>query len=157
MKGIRFFAVLGLMVMVSVCLAQPALAGPRQLKMNTISATGSDWHKAMLKFAEVVQAKTDGRLEVLVYADGQLGNIPQTLTGMQLGTIDMGYFGTGSVLYLKEAKPLHIMYVPYLFKSKAEALKILNLEVFADIYEGLAQKTGIRIFGVYGARSPRAI
>jgi tripartite ATP-independent transporter DctP family solute receptor len=134
-----------------------AWAEPIQLKINTISATGSDWHKAMLKFAETVKAKTNGKYEVLVYADGQLGNIPQTLSGMQLGSIDMGYFGLGSALYLKEARAMHVMYVPYLFKDKAQATRILNDPIFTDIYKDLAQKTGIRIFGAFGARSPRSI
>ena len=132
-------------------------AAPIQLKINTISATGSDWHKAMLKFAEIVKDKTNGKYEVLVYADGQLGNIPQTLSGMQLGSIDMGYFGLGSALYLKEARPMHVMYVPYLFKDKEQAMRILNDKIFKDIYSDLAQKTGVRIFGAFGARSPRAI
>lgn len=132
-------------------------AAPIQLKMNTISASGSIWNKAMLKFAKIIKKKTKDKYEVLVYTDGQLGDIPQTLSGMQLGSIDMGYFGLGSALYLKQAKVMQIMYVPYLFKNKYQAMRILNDKIFTDIYKDLASKTGVRIFGAYGARSPRAI
>jgi len=157
MKNFKLHFILALVLVLSIGLTGLGWGETRQLKINTISATGSPWHKAMLKFSEVIKAKTNGQIEVLAYADGQLGNIPQTLSGMQLGSIDMGYFGTGSALYLKEAKPLHIMYVPYLFNNKQEALRILNQKIFTDIYEGLAKKTGVRVFGVYGSRSPRAI
>ena len=140
MKGSKLAIFLAVALILSISLTVSGRAETRQLKINTISATGSIWHKAMIKFSELVKIKTNGQIEVLVYADGQLGNIPQTLSGMQLGSIDMGYFGTGSSLYLKEAKPLHIMYVPYLFKSKQEALRILNQKIFTDIYENLAKK-----------------
>jgi tripartite ATP-independent transporter DctP family solute receptor len=132
-------------------------AAPMQLKINTISATDSPWHKAMLKFGEIVKAKTKGNIEVLVYADGQLGNISQTLTAMQMGTIDMGYFGMGSAIYLKPYSPLSIIYVPYLFKDKAQASRILNGPLFQGLYDKAAKESGVRIFSAYGARSPRAI
>jgi len=157
MRKSRFVFLVAVSLLLLVGLSGLAWAAPRQLKINTISATGSDWHKAMLKFAEVIKAKTDGKFEVLVYADGQLGNIPQTLSGMQLGSIDMGYFGLGSAVYLKGSEAMHVLYVPYLFNNKEEAMRILNDKVFTDIYQELAVKSGVRIFGAYGARSPRAI
>jgi tripartite ATP-independent transporter DctP family solute receptor len=137
--------------------AVPSQAAPMQLKINTISATDSPWHKAMLKFAEIVKAKTKGGIEVLVYADGQLGDISQTLTSMQMGTIDMGYFGLGSAIYLKPYSPLSIIYVPYLFKDKAQAARLLNGLIFKEIYDKAAKESGVRVFSAYGARSPRAI
>ncbi len=138
-------------------IAHPSEASPLQLKINTISATNSPWHKAMLKFADIVKSKSQGKIEVLVYADGQLGDISKTLTAMQMGTIDMGYFGLGSAIYLKSYSPLAVIYVPYLFKDKSQATRILNSDVFQSIYEKGAQESGVRIFSAYGARSPRAI
>jgi TRAP-type C4-dicarboxylate transport system substrate-binding protein len=135
----------------------PAQAAPLQLKINTISATDSPWHKAMLKFGEIVKAKSKGGIEVLIYADGQLGDISQTLTSMQMGTIDMGYFGLGSAVYLKPYSSVSIIYVPYLFKNKQAATQILNGPVFQDIFDKAAKESGVRIFSAYGARSPRAI
>jgi len=132
-------------------------AAPLQLKINTISATDSPWHKAMLKFSEIVKTKSKGGIEVLVYADGQLGDISQTLTAMQMGTVDMGYFGLGSAIYLKPYSAISIIYVPYLFKDKVQATRILNSPVFNEIYDKAAKESGVRIFSAYGARSPRAI
>jgi TRAP-type transport system periplasmic protein len=137
--------------------AGPAQAAAMQLKINTISASDSPWHKAMLKFGDIVKTKTKGGIEVLVYADGQLGDISQTLTAMQMGTIDMGYFGLGSAIYLKPYSSVSIIYVPYLFKDKVEATRILNGPVFQEIFDKGAKESGVRIFSAYGARSPRAI
>ncbi len=148
-------AVLG--VAVALAAWNTGHTAPVQMKINTISATGSPWHKAMIRFAEIVKERTNGGIEVLVYGDGQLGDISQTLTGMQMGTIDMGYFGLGSAVFLKAYAPLSIIYVPYLFKTKEDATKILNSPIFLDMYEKGAKESGVRIFGAYGARSPRAI
>jgi tripartite ATP-independent transporter DctP family solute receptor len=151
----------GLLVLLGLAVAFAAWnssdAAAVQMKINTISATGSPWHKAMIRFAEIVKERTNGAIEVLVYADGQLGDISQTLTGMQMGTIDMGYFGLGSAVFLKAYAPVSIIYVPYLFKSKEEATRILNSPIFLEMYERGAKESGVRIFGAYGARSPRAI
>jgi tripartite ATP-independent transporter DctP family solute receptor len=133
------------------------MAAPRELRIGTISAANSPWDMAMRRFAEVSAKETNGELKVLVYTDGQLGDIQQMLSGMQLGTMEMGYFGLGSATFLKGAEALNIIYVPYLFKDKASTTKILNSEEFTKIYDDVAKKTGVRIVGAYGARSPRAL
>ena len=81
----------------------------------------------------------------------------QLLAGMQLGTIEAAYFGLGVAVFLKGAEKLKVIYTPYLFDSKEDAARILNSEVFFPIYDEIAAKTGVRIFGAYGDRSPRAI
>jgi TRAP-type transport system periplasmic protein len=145
------------MLALTLMSAGSAQAAPLQLKINTISASDSPWHKAMLRFGEIVKTKSKGGIEVLVYADGQLGDISQTLTAMQMGTIDMGYFGLGSAIYLKPYSAVSIIYVPYLFKDKVQATRILNGPIFKEMYDKAAKESGVRVFSAYGARSPRAI
>jgi len=134
-----------------------APAQARELKIGTISAAGSPWDKAMQRFAEVVKDETGGDLTVKVYTDGQLGDIQRMLTGMQLGNVEMGYFGLGSVLFLKGAEAMNVIYVPYLFKDREQAQKALNSDVFKALYDDIAKKTGVRVFAAFGARSPRAL
>src|SRR3546814_6300235 len=76
---------------------------------------------------------------------------------MQLGTLEMGYFGLVSVIFLRGAEPLNILYAPYLFKSGEWAERILNNDEFAKIYDTVAKKSGVRVFAAYGIRSPRAL
>jgi len=134
-----------------------AYAQQIQIKIGTISAVNSPWHRAMQKFAEVADVESKGRLKVLPYTDGQLGDIQQMFSAMQLGTLEMGYFGLGSAVMLRGAEPLNIIYVPYLFDSKEAAAKVLNSEDFHKMYDTVAKSTGIRVFAAYGARSPRAV
>ncbi len=134
-----------------------ALAQPIELRLATQSPGNSPWQRAMQKFADVVAADTKGEIKINVYTDGQLGDLPQLLTGMQLGTQDMAYFALGGAFFLKDAAPLQVAYVPYLFDSKEGAAKALNSPPMKKLYDEVAQKTGVRIFAISGARSPRAI
>jgi len=111
----------------------------------------------MQRFAEVLQEETGGELTAEVYTDGQLGDIQQMLAGMQLGNLEMGYFGLGGGLFLKGSKALRVIYAPYLFRDREHAQKALNSEAFVKIYDDIAEKTGVRIIGAWGNRSPRAI
>jgi len=133
------------------------MSDARELRIGTISAAGSPWDKAMNRFAEVLAEETDGDLTAAVYTDGQLGDIQQMLTGMQLGNVEMGYFGLGSGLFLKGAGALKVIYAPYLFRDREHAQKALNSEIFQQIYDDIAKETGVRIIGAWGNRSPRAI
>ena len=71
--------------------------------------------------------------------DGQLGDINQMYSSMQLGTLEMGYFGLGAIVLLKGAEPMNIAYVPYLFKSKESSVKVLKARVL-KIYDDIDAK-----------------
>ncbi len=132
-------------------------AAAKDLRFGTPFINGSNLHRGMEKFAEIVNAESGGRYKILVYTDSQIGDITQLLSGMQLGTIDMAYLGIGNGASLKGGAPLNIGYTPYLFKSKESAEKILNGPIFAEMFENLARESGVRAFAAAGARSGRAI
>ena len=127
------------------------------IRFGTPFVTGSNLHKGMEKFAEVVARESKGAIKVQVYADSQIGDIQQLIAGMQLGTVDMAYLGVGNSGQLKGCGALNIAYLPYLFKSKRHAEEIMNGPLMAEYYEQCAKGSGVRIFTVGGARSPRAL
>lgn len=148
--------VTGLLLWASA-MAGPAMAAEVTLRLGGPWTTGSNLHKGMERFAEVLAAESKGRFEVKVYPDSQLGDIQQLLTGVQLGTVDLAYLAVGNAGQLKGGAPLNVAYVPHLFASKQQATQALNGPIFTEMYEAVAKGAGVRIFAVYGARSPRAI
>ena len=132
-------------------------AAAKDLRFGTPFVNGSNLHRGMEKFAEIVNAESGGRYKILVYTDSQIGDITQLLSGMQLGTIDMAYLGIGNGASLKGGAPLNIGYTPYLFKNKEWAEKIMNGPIFDEMFENLARDSGVRAFAAAGARSGRAI
>lgn len=157
MKRANFLVMVGVTLILSLFAMDMASGATRQLKFNTFSVTGSPWHKAMLKFADIVKSQTKGEIEILVYADAQLGDMTQSLTGMRTGSLDMAYFDCGVASFQKEYQGMQIAWCPYLFKSKKDATRILNSPMIFDYIDSATKKSGIRIFAIAGDRSPRAV
>jgi len=134
-----------------------ARADTRTVKIATIGAAGSPWDFALRRFKEVVEADSKGRYTVNVYTDGSLGDIAQLLSAMQLGTIEFSAFGLTSITFVRGGELLNVSYAPYLFNSVAAAEHVLNNAEFRAIYEKIGQTAGVRVFGAYGQRSPRAL
>ncbi|TCR64049.1 TRAP transporter substrate-binding protein [Bosea sp. BK604] len=156
----RILAGLAALAFAAFCCMAPAQAQtqPRTVKMATIALNNSPWHKALLRFKDVVEADSNGRYKVDVYTDGQLGDIAQLISAMQLGTIEFSYFGLSSLSFIKGGEALSVCYVPYLWKSAEDAEKIINTDPeFQGIFEKVATTAGVRVFGAWGQRSPRAI
>ncbi|AKZ64060.1 hypothetical protein F506_16550 [Herbaspirillum hiltneri N3] len=152
-----FAALIGVAALSGLSGRAEAQTQPRTIKMATIAITNSPWHKALQHFKELVDKESKGRYSVSLYTDGQLGDIPQLLSAMQVGTVDMGYFGLSSISFVRGGEPLNIIYVPYLFKNGEWAEKILNNAEFNGIYEKVAGSSGVRVFGAWGQRSARAL
>ncbi|CAA0101025.1 2,3-diketo-L-gulonate-binding periplasmic protein YiaO [Starkeya nomas] len=139
-------------------LVTPAAAQQvRELRLGSPWPSASTVHAALPVFAEAVERESKGAIKVRVYPDSQLGDIQSLINGVQLGTVDMTYLAIGNAGVLKGGAPLNVAYVPYLFKSKEGAEKVVNSPVFQELYDNLAKESGVRIFAVYGARSPRAV
>jgi tripartite ATP-independent transporter DctP family solute receptor len=132
-------------------------AQQRQLRFGSPWPTTSNLHAGIVKFAEEVEKQSNGQLKILVYPDGQLGDIQALINGLQTGTVDMTYLAIGNANVLKGGPQLNLAYVPYLFKSKAAAEEIANSPIFQKMYDDVAAQSGVRIFAVYGQRSPRGV
>jgi len=156
MKFTKRILIVALATTFALSFTQQALA-QKKIRIATISASNSPWHKAMNRFAETAAKESNNGLAVSVFTDGQLGDINQMYSSMQLGTLEMGYFGLGAVVLLKGAEAMNIAYVPYLFKNREAAVKVLNGPEFTKIYDDIANKTGVRIVAAFGLRSPRAL
>lgn len=154
MKFSRFFATAAFVT----AAALPALAQEvKEIRLGSPWPTSSTIHVALPVFASEVERLSEGKIKVNIYPDSQLGDIQSLINGVQLGTIDMTYLAMGNAGVLRGGQALNVAYVPYLFKSKEEAERIANSPVFTNLFDTLADQSGVRIFAVYGARSPRAI
>jgi len=129
----------------------------KQIRLGSPWPVTSNLHAGLLKFAEEIDKQSGGQIKVLVYPDGQLGDIQALINGLQTGTVDMSYLAIGNANVLKGGPQLNLAYVPYLFKSKAAAEEIANSPIFQKMYDDVAAQSGVRIFAAYGQRSPRAV
>ncbi len=85
------------------------------------------------RFNELVKAKTNGALDVKVFADSQLGTSQQAITGVRGGTIDMAISGSNN--YVGMVPLLGIFDIPFLFKDTAHAYRVLDGKIGQDILD----------------------
>jgi tripartite ATP-independent transporter DctP family solute receptor len=101
---------------------------------NTLSA--SDTHnQAARRMAEILKAKTGGKLTMSVHPAGELGNDGAILEGVRLGSLEMAL--TGNPFFTTFAPRLNVMDLPYLFRDAAHAHKVMDGPIGAELLKDL--------------------
>ena len=110
-------------------------------------------HIAMTQFAEEVNEKTDGRVQVKIFPNGQLGpevDIIQSI--LSQGGCDITFTGETMQTYEPD---LGMIGMPYLIQSDEHMDKVLNGEVGQEL-EDLMEAAGMKCLAYY-TRGPRYI
>ena len=122
------------------------------LKFGHLADEKNTWHLGALKFKEIVEKNSNGRLEVRVYPNEQLGKEKDLVTSIQNGTADIGIFG--ETLTTFGASKTILMATPYLLKDSAQLHKVAGGEVGKEIEAQVLDKVKLRTIG-YFERGPR--
>jgi len=133
----------------ALTLARPLTAQtPRQLRYGSLFNPDHTSSRSSDKFAELVEAKTGGKVKVQVFHNAQLGNETQVGEGVRTGTIDVGFAGSsGFGSYIKDIRVLEL---PYLYKDfdnlhaiytkvfpiLTELFAANDVQLLGNIYEG---------------------
>ena len=98
--------------------------GEHTIKFATAGADGSPIALGMDKFAEIVEAKSDGKITVKRYPGGTLGGDVQTLSAVQGGTVEMTTMNAG--ILASVAKDFVMVDCPFLFDTPQEADAVMD-------------------------------
>lgn len=90
-------------------------------------------HKGMEVFAEAVKEKSNGKLTVKIFPDGQLGSEREVLELLQIGSIAMTKVSAAAMANF--APEYKVMGVPYLFRDKEHLFNVLEGKTGEDILE----------------------
>ncbi|WP_067093766.1 TRAP transporter substrate-binding protein [Marinomonas atlantica] len=121
------------------------------LKFGHPASEDNIWHKAALKFKEVAEAESDGRIEVKLYPNSQLGKEQDVINSIQLGTADMTMTGESLQNWAPKAA---LLAVPYAFTSSEQLKNAVEGEVGQEIEEQIKQQTGLQPIAWF-ERGPR--
>lgn len=89
-----------------------------------------------MRFAELVEERTNGRIRILVLCDGRLGAEADVIEQMQYGGID---FARVSLSQLAEYVPrLNVLQMPYLYTDSEHMWRVLDGEIGAEFLEGVS-------------------
>lgn len=109
------------------------------------------WGKTAQKFANLVEKRTDGRIKVKLYPNGQLGGETDIINQIQSGAVDMTITGETMANWAPKAA---LMSVPYALDSQKQMRKVINGEVGQEIESQVKGKVGVTPL-YYHMRSPR--
>ena len=80
-----------------------------------------------LKFAELVEERTGGRIRIQVKAEGVMGSESEVIRQMQYGGID---FARISIAQLSDFIPqMNVLQLPYLYKDSSHMWRVLDGEI----------------------------
>jgi tripartite ATP-independent transporter DctP family solute receptor len=125
------------------------------LKLATIVGPDSAFSTAAVKFKEIAEAKSGGKLKIEVYPGGSLAkNENVMLEGFQLGTIDLGAIVTSSIGGKWDPKFLAFD-PPFLWKDREHIWRVVDGPLGKDMMKRL-EPLGAHGFcygGGYGFRN----
>jgi tripartite ATP-independent transporter DctP family solute receptor len=100
------------------------------------------------RFAELVKERTDGRIEILVYPEGTLGDEKSVIEQLQFGGID---FARVSLSPLAGVAPrLNVLQLPYLYTGSDHMWKVLDGPIGEQFMNSL-KGTGLTALSWYDA------
>lgn len=124
----------------------PGHAQTMKLTLGHGAAVGNPRHEAAVKFAEVLKAKTGGRIEVQVAPAAQLGDDAAMVTALRTGALDLSANSQGPVA---AAVPEYAAFgMPFLFADPAEAFKLLDGPLGRELASKSADK-GLILLGTW--------
>ena len=90
------------------------------------------------KFKEVVESRTNGQIQVNVFADNSLGADREVLEATQIGDIDITLSNVAPLA--ATYSDLYLFDTPFLFETREKAFEILDGEIGQEIAKGLESK-----------------
>ena len=140
--------------------APPAWAdGPVIIKFSHVVTPDTPKGKAALRFKELAEAQTQGRVKVEVYPNSQLYKDKEELEALQLGAVQMlapslSKFGPLG------ARQFELFDLPYIFQTEEQFVRVTHGKIGQELMSSLQPK-GIRGlafwsggFHVYSANKP---
>ena len=112
-----------------------APSGTIVLKCGHVLADGSHFDFGVDKFAELVNEKSGGTLQVEVHTDGTLGQEREMMESLQIGNLDLALVSTAPISNFYSQ--MSVLDMPYLFDSKAHAYAVLDGEIGQSLFDGL--------------------
>jgi TRAP-type transport system periplasmic protein len=129
--------------------AHPAVT----LKFAHNNNPGHPIHEAAVRFAEVVNSRSQGEVHVTIFPSSQLGRMNETWTGVKLGAIEIG--GGTPLGTLADLVPeISVFDAPYMFSDLEHFRRVATGPIGQALGRKLVEGGGVRIlyYQYFGVR-----
>ena len=131
-------AALGAAGLLSATAGHAADIKERSFKFASAQAADHPFSKGAQKFAELVAAKSGGKIKAKVFAGGTLGGDAQVISSLQGGTIDATFVSPGLLSTMN--KDFGIYYMPMAFNDAREADRVVDGPFGRKLLDKLPEK-----------------
>ena len=137
-----------LMIAVAATVAMTASSAWAQtvLRLSHNAAAGNPKAEASLKFAELVEKKTGGRVKVEVGGSAQFGDDAESITNLRLGTLAFSANSQGTTSSV--VPEFGLLGLPFLFRNLEHAYKVVDGPVGDKLGE-YADKKGLVLLALW--------
>jgi tripartite ATP-independent transporter DctP family solute receptor len=115
-----------------------ATAQERSFKLALQNPKGHPLEVGAVKFAELVAAKSGGKLKVNVFAGGTLGGDAANVSALQGGTVEFVMLNSG--ILASQVKDFEVFDFPFMFANAKEADAVVDGPVGQKLHAKLADK-----------------
>ena len=126
-----------------------ANAQTRTLKLGHALPGGDHpYQQGAMKFAEIVAAKTAGRIKVDVFASAQLGGERDMVEGLKIGTLDLVITASPIAGAIANDRKVFLLDIPYIFKDYDALTRVLEGNIGREMTRNWPQH-GFRSVGYF--------
>lgn len=93
------------------------------------------YHLGLVKFKELVEERTDGKINIELYSNAVLGDERACIEGLQMGTLDIAVSSTGPLGNFEQ--DFLVLDLPYLFKDVTHARTVLDSPIGDELMASL--------------------
>jgi tripartite ATP-independent transporter DctP family solute receptor len=113
-----------------------------KLKLATVTPGNHAYNAGAKEFARLIDEKTNGAMEILIYPDGKLGKgEEEIIKGMQTGTIDLSVTSTAPLNAFSLL--IGVLDLPFLFRNSDHVEKVLDGPIGNNLLESLNKIEGL--------------
>ena len=126
----------------------PVAAQKFNMKIATATPKGNQnvW---MDRFKKRVEERSGGKISIKLFPSGQLGTVPRTIEGLQLGTIEAWIGPSG---FVKGVEPRYqVLDAPGLFDNMGHAQRSITDPEFRDLYLNVGEPKGVKGITIYAS------
>lgn len=127
-------------VLATVALAAMGVASAQDktIKFATQNPKGHPIVMGMEKFAEIVQAKSGGKIKVNLFPGGTLGSDQANVSALQGGTLEMASMNSG--IFASQVKEFAIYDFPFMFNNTTETDAVVDGPFGKKLHDKLQDK-----------------
>lgn len=103
--------------------------------------------KSCVYWADLVKEKTNGKVIIEVYDNSTLGSQRDMLEGLKIGTIDLSWNAPATMC--AAVPELAVFDLPYIFKDKEQAYRVLDGEIGAQVFAKGEASEGYYVLAVF--------